>query len=75
MRVGYPLWPVSSVAARQRYDAAVHNPFLASSTSYDVQRQGDRVFHKENHRNPLGKVSIEARLEVHYVIRSGKPNH
>jgi predicted CXXCH cytochrome family protein len=73
--MGRSLAPVARVAGLQRYDAAVRNPFEAAGATFAVERQGDRVFHKEVHRDARGQPFAEARTEVHYVIGSGVHNY
>jgi predicted CXXCH cytochrome family protein len=69
--MGRSLVPVASMAALQRYDATVRNPFEAAGALFTVERQGDRVFHKETHRDAQGHPFAEARAEAQYVVGSG----
>src|SRR5262249_55429791 len=69
------LGPVATVAALQRYDASVRNPFEATGAIFEVERQGTRIFHKEIHRDSGGNVIAQAREEVQYVIGSGVHNY
>src|SRR5262245_14049817 len=73
--MGQSLFPVASVAGLQRYDATVRNPFEALGATFEVERLGDGVFHKETRRDSHGKLLAEARAEVHYVLGSGVHNY
>ncbi len=69
--MGRSLAPVAEVAAGQRNDAAVHNPFEADGTRYDVARDGARVFHQLSVADAQGRAVAEQRVEMDYVIGSG----
>jgi Doubled CXXCH motif (Paired_CXXCH_1) len=72
--MGRSITPIASLAASQRYDAAVRNPFEAVGGTFAVEHAGERVFHKET-RSAGGKAFAEAKVEVNYVIGSGIHNY
>lgn len=69
--MGLSLAAVADVAPRQRYDATVHNPFDAGGRHYLIERQGDKVLHREQHRDAEQRVVAENRAEMAYAIGSG----
>jgi Flp pilus assembly protein TadD len=72
------LLPISAVAARQRYDAAVNNPFhppLSSQDLFLVERHGDRVLHRWAHRNEKHETIYALDQTADYVIGSGARGH
>ncbi|MGH7174139.1 MAG: tetratricopeptide repeat protein [Gemmataceae bacterium] len=69
--MGRSLAPVRHLAANQRYDAAVHNPFETEGFRYQILRQEDRVFHQETVADAQGRVVAEQRVEIDFVIGSG----
>jgi hypothetical protein len=73
--MGRSLGPVATVAASQRYEPAVHNPFEALGAQFLVDRQGDRIFHQEVRKDPNGQTFAQTREEVHYVVGSGTHNY
>jgi hypothetical protein len=72
--MGRSLAPVATVAAGQRYDKASQNPFTFLGAEFLVDRQGERLFHKETRRNAQGEPFAATAEEVHYVIGSGVHN-
>ena len=73
--MGRSIVPIAKVAASQRYDGAVHNPFAAVQSRFTVERQGDRVWHKQEHLGPEGKAVAAFRTEVEFAIGSGQRGH
>ncbi|HTU19975.1 MAG TPA: tetratricopeptide repeat protein [Gemmataceae bacterium] len=73
--MGRSLAPVAQVAANQRYDAGVHNPFETEGFRYQVVREGDRVFHQETVADAQGRVVADRRVEMDFVIGSGARAH
>jgi hypothetical protein len=73
--MGRSLVPVSHLAARQRYDAPTHNPFDALGTEFFVERQGERVLHRQIGRDDKGQAVYELDMPVDYVLGSGTRGH
>jgi Tfp pilus assembly protein PilF len=73
--MGRSLLPIASIAARRRYDAAVHNPFEALGTLFEVVPQGERVVHRQLGRDDKGQAVYELDMSVDYVLGSGTRGH
>jgi hypothetical protein len=73
--MGRSLAPAAAVAPRQAYDALHNNPFLALGLTFRVDRQGARVWHRQERRDAAGSLVYEQALEVHYVLGSGERGH
>jgi Tfp pilus assembly protein PilF len=73
--MGRSLIPVSQIAAQQRYDATAHNPFEGLGTWFLVERQGERVVHRQIGRDEKGQPVYESDMPVDYVIGSGARGH
>jgi Tfp pilus assembly protein PilF len=69
--MGRSLLPISRVAARQRYDAGANNPFEALGVQFRVERQGDRVVHRQIGRDEQGQAVYEGDTPIDYVLGSG----
>jgi Tfp pilus assembly protein PilF len=69
--MGRSLVPIAQIAGGQPYDRAHHNPFEAMGILFRVDRQGDRVFHRQTRLDEAGKPIYEFAHEVDYVIGSG----
>jgi tetratricopeptide (TPR) repeat protein len=69
--MGRSILPIAAVAGTQDYSAKAHNPFESFGATMRVERQGDRVWHKETRLGPDGKPVYEFSLPVDYVIGSG----
>jgi tetratricopeptide (TPR) repeat protein len=69
--MGRSILPIAAVAGNQDYSAKAHNPFESFGATMRVERQGDRVWHKETRLGPDGKPIYELALPVDYVIGSG----
>ncbi len=69
--MGRSLSAVASVAAQERYDKAVHNPFESSGFQFLVERRGERIFHKEIRADSTGLANTEFEDEVQFAIGSG----
>jgi Flp pilus assembly protein TadD len=69
--MGRTLAPVARAAVVERYDRGAHNPFEKFGFEFLIDRQGDRVFHKERRRDAQGRVLTELEAEIHYAIGSG----
>jgi Flp pilus assembly protein TadD len=62
--------PMVAVAATERYGRDAHNPFESGGFLFQVERRGDRVFHKQTVASVKPLVEpLEA--EVAFVIGSG----
>ena len=73
--MGRSIIPVAQLAASQRYDRKVHNPFEALGSRFVVERRGGRVWHRQECLGPGGETVAAAEAEVHYVIGSGRRGH
>ena len=73
--MGRSLVPIRQLAASQRYDKTVHNPFEALGNRFTVERQGDRVWHREERPGGKGELLAAFRPEVEYAIGSGRRGH
>jgi hypothetical protein len=69
--MGQALAPVAHVAAEQRYDETVHNPFTQFGSEFQVERRGDHVVHALLRRDAAGQVRAQIDNEVQYVLGSG----
>jgi Tfp pilus assembly protein PilF len=69
--MGRSLLPISSVAGRQRYDARANNPFEALGVQFVVERQGDKVVHRQVGRDDKGQAVYQSDTPVDYVLGSG----
>jgi tetratricopeptide (TPR) repeat protein len=69
--MGHTLAPIDQFAARQVYDQKHHNPFEGLGNLFRVERQGDRVWHRQTRLDKAGQPIFQHDLEVHYVIGSG----
>jgi Flp pilus assembly protein TadD len=69
--MGRSFAPVSQVARDERYDRSVHNPFEKFGLQFLVERQGERVLHKESRLDPRGRVLTAVEAEVAYAVGSG----
>lgn len=69
--MGQALAPTAAATRIERYEQAAHNPFIASSLHYDIQRRDNRVFHRQWGADPDNKPLAEIEAEVHFAIGSG----
>jgi hypothetical protein len=73
--MGRSLFPISRIAAGQRYDARANNPFEALGTLMRVERQGERVWHQEIGRDDAGQTVYQLDMPAAYVLGSGTRGH
>jgi tetratricopeptide (TPR) repeat protein len=66
------LAPIARVAPGQPYDREHHNPFEAIHTRFLVERQGDRVWHRQTGLDADGRPAFRYDLDVAYVVGSGR---
>ncbi len=71
--MGQTLQPIAAVAGTQEYGPKQNNPFTAFGATFQVEREGDRVRHRQVRRGADGQPLAEFTDEVHFVIGSG--NH
>jgi tetratricopeptide (TPR) repeat protein len=69
--MGRSFAPMAEVVDHERYGADVHNPFTKFGFDYRVERDGERVFHREIRRTADGRLLCDSRVEVHYALGSG----
>jgi tetratricopeptide (TPR) repeat protein len=70
--MGRSFAPASQVVGQQRFDSATHNPFEALGTLFMVQRQGERLVHRQIGRDDQGQTVYEADWTIDYVLGSGE---
>ncbi len=73
--MGRSLMPIAELADKQPYDKAHNNDFTAFDTVFHVDRQGDRVFHRQTRLDDDGKPIYDFAHEVDYVVGSGTRGH
>jgi Tetratricopeptide repeat/Cytochrome c554 and c-prime len=73
--MGRSLAPVARVVAAQRGDEGAGNPFEADGFRYRVDRDGERLVHRQISLGPDGQVLADVRAEVAYVVGSGERAH
>src|SRR5262245_17601541 len=73
--MGRSLVAIADLADKQPYDKAHHNPFTAFDILFRVERQGDRVLHRQTRLDPDGKPIYDFAHEVDMVIGSGARGH
>jgi hypothetical protein len=69
--MGRSLQPIAAVAAGQRYGPGTNNPFDFLGYRFLVEREADRVRHRQTRPGPGGAVAMDFALDVHYAIGSG----
>ena len=65
------LVPVADLLDRQRYSPDVNNPFNALGRRFQVDRQGNAVWHRQTLLDDSGKPVVELAQEVRWAIGSG----
>src|SRR5207249_3325237 len=71
--MGRSLLPIARLASKQDYSKAADNPFFAADSLFQVERKGERVWHRQKRLDSSKeKVLFEHEMEVHYAIGSGK---
>jgi Tfp pilus assembly protein PilF len=73
--MGRSLVPAAALADKQPYDKAHNNDFTAFDILFHVDRQGDRVYHRQTRLDAAGKPIYDFAHEVSYVIGSGTRGH
>jgi predicted CXXCH cytochrome family protein len=63
---------VAAATPLERYGEAAHNPFAVPGFRYEVDRQGERVWHKEALIDSQGRTVAQTRAEVDFAIGSGR---
>ena len=69
------LVPVVDLVDRQRYSPDVNNPFTALGRRFQVERQGQKMRHRQAYVDASGKPVVELTQDVHWVIGSGAKGH
>ncbi len=69
--MGHSIQPIASVAETQPYDKEHHDPFQSEHSLFLVEREGNRVWHRQRRLDADGKTVFERSLEVHYTLGSG----
>lgn len=70
--MGRSLLPIAQVASQQVYDKAHNNPFEKFGSQFVVERQTDKVWHRQKRQDAAGKPLVDEAMEVHYAIGSGR---
>jgi Tfp pilus assembly protein PilF len=70
--MGQSLAHVASASVLERYDEAAHNPFEASGFRYSVERERNRILHRETAAKPGSQPLINLAAEVSYAVGSGQ---
>jgi hypothetical protein len=73
--MGNSLLPIARVAAAGRYGAEKHNPFRQLHSLFQIERRGDRVWHRQTRLGPGGEEVYRFDLEANYAIGSGNHGH
>ncbi|HMC64501.1 MAG TPA: hypothetical protein VKI65_06155, partial [Gemmataceae bacterium] len=68
--MGRSLMPVSEMIARERYDKAAHSRFEANGFHYVVEQRGKKMIHREELRDPQGRVVEAIEEEAVYALGS-----
>jgi predicted CXXCH cytochrome family protein len=69
--MGRSLVAAADLVDRQRYGPDVNNPFTALGRRFRVERQGDRLWHRQAVLDAAGLPVAELAQEVRWVIGSG----
>jgi tetratricopeptide (TPR) repeat protein len=69
--MGLSVQPIRAVAPQQRYDAGSHNPFEQLGYTFNVERTGERVWHRQSRSGATRESLLDFRLEAHYAIGAG----
>jgi Tfp pilus assembly protein PilF len=69
--MGRSLLPIAQVAPQQVYDKVHNNPFQALGSQFIVERQGDKIWHRQKRQDEAGNFLVDYAMEAHYVIGSG----
>lgn len=69
--MGRSLVPSSGAGSPEQTDAAQNADFRALGFHYRVERQGNRVVHREIKEDGQGRVVAEAEAEVQFAVGSG----
>lgn len=69
--MGRSLVPVEELLDRQRYTADTNNPFTILGRRFEVDRQGQRLWHRQALLDGSGKPVIDLAEEARWAIGSG----
>jgi predicted CXXCH cytochrome family protein len=73
--MGQSLQAVAELLDRQRYSPESNNPFTTLGRRFLVDRQGDRVWHRQAVPDAPGRPVVESAQEVGWAIGSGKKGY
>ena len=73
--MGRSLVPAKELLDRQHYGPDANNPFTALGRRFRVDRQGERLWHRQALYDDSGKPVVELAQEVHWVIGSGQKGY
>ena len=69
--MGRAFAPMSALAAKMPYGQKSHNPFDEFGFHFVVDRQGERVLHREQRKDSRGTVIAELDVEAQWALGSG----
>jgi hypothetical protein len=69
------LLPIAKTVQQQPLDEGHHNPFEALGRRFQIERRGERVWHRQELTGFTNQSGEQQNLEVHYVIGSGARGH
>jgi cytochrome c-type biogenesis protein CcmH/NrfG len=70
--MGRSLAAVADAAPLERYDRAAHNPLELGNLRYQIERNGQRVWHRETLRDREGREVADSVAEVQFAVGSGQ---
>lgn len=69
------LRPLAETDSLPPLDEAHHNPFEALRRRFQVERRGERIWHKQELGGSTSQAKRQQELEVHYAVGSGTRGH
>ena len=73
--MGRSLVPVAKVLDQQRYAPDINNPFTGLSRRFQIDRQEERIWHRQAVLDDAGMPVVELAQEVRWVVGSGTKGH
>src|SRR5262249_8529208 len=62
--MGRSLAPLTAATPVERYESSAGNPFTAANLRYEIERRGERVWHKEKASDASGQTLWQQEAEV-----------
>jgi hypothetical protein len=69
--MGRSMVAIGELAGALLLDSKHNNPFVFDGLTFDVVKEGDRIWHRRRRFDESGKLLYEFKQEVHYAIGSG----